>query len=196
MKDKQYEIKEFLSVDLIEILQRYSEYRILLQEWRPENFCNTSTFQKYGDPLIESILAQKCSQIEEVVETKLYPTYSYFRLYKGGDKMPMHIDRPSCEVSVTINIANFGETKNPFCYENEKGEVIEVYQNPGDAFVYLGKEVPHGRYPHSENQVTLQCMLHYVKQNGEHSDLKFDTRPSLGMLLNTRSEEIEKEISY
>lgn len=190
-QEKICEIKNFLSIDLIELLQRYCEHRISTQEWLPEEFCNTSTFKKYSDPLIEAVLAQKCSEIEEVTGIKLYPTYSYIRLYKGGDKMPIHVDRPSCEISVTVNIANFGKTKNPFCYENEKGEILEVYQNPGDAVVYLGKEVPHGRYPHSEDQVTLQCMLHYVDQNGKHSSCKFDTRPGLGMRIKTRTKDAE-----
>ena len=35
----------------------------------------------------------------------LCPTYSYARLYKkDGDELKRHKDRPSCEISTTINL--------------------------------------------------------------------------------------------
>tara|TARA_R110000803_G_scaffold80498_1_gene146346 strand:- start:1340 stop:1942 length:603 start_codon:yes stop_codon:yes gene_type:complete len=179
--------ENFLSIDLIELLQRYCQYRVTSNEWEKEEFSNTSSFKKYADPLIESLLAYNLPKAEEIVGRKLYPTYSYIRLYTAGDKMLIHSDRPSCEISVSINIAHFGKSKNPLCYENVDGEMVEVYQKPGDAFFYLGREIPHGRYPHSEDQVTLQCMLHYVYQDGEFKACKFDNRPDLGQTLSTRT---------
>ena len=32
----------------------------------------------------------------------LIPTYSYARIYKNGDELKRHKDRPSCEISTTL----------------------------------------------------------------------------------------------
>ena len=35
---------------------------------------------------------------------KLVPTYAYCRLYKNGNILRRHKDRPSCEISTTIHL--------------------------------------------------------------------------------------------
>jgi hypothetical protein len=35
---------------------------------------------------------------------KLYPAYTYTRLYKKGDELKRHKDRFSCEISTTMNL--------------------------------------------------------------------------------------------
>ena len=35
---------------------------------------------------------------------KLVPTYSYTRLYRKGNILQRHKDRPSCEISTTLNL--------------------------------------------------------------------------------------------
>ena len=36
---------------------------------------------------------------------KLYPAYTYARIYKKGDELKRHKDRFSCEISTTMNLA-------------------------------------------------------------------------------------------
>ena len=35
---------------------------------------------------------------------KLYPAYTYARIYKKGDELKRHKDRFSCEISTTMNL--------------------------------------------------------------------------------------------
>ncbi len=58
----------------------------------------------YGDPAFDGLLEHVRSRIEEQSGLALHPTYSYFRLYKHGDVLRRHRDRPSCEISVSLNI--------------------------------------------------------------------------------------------
>src|SRR5262245_33765173 len=54
----------------------------------------------YGDPAFDGLLEYLRPRIEEHSGLHLSPTYSYFRLYKHGDILERHRDRPACEVSV------------------------------------------------------------------------------------------------
>lgn len=57
----------------------------------------------YGDPAFDGLLEYLRPQIERRSSVALYPTYSYFRLYKRGDVLKRHRDRPACEISVSLN---------------------------------------------------------------------------------------------
>ena len=47
----------------------------------------------------------KCQpEMEKVTGLKLYPAYTYARIYKKGDELKRHKDRFSCEISTTMNL--------------------------------------------------------------------------------------------
>lgn len=56
----------------------------------------------YGDSIMDGLLASLRPSFEGLVGFELYPTYSYFRVYKRGDILKKHTDRPACEISATL----------------------------------------------------------------------------------------------
>ena len=47
----------------------------------------------------------KCQpDMEKATGLKLYPAYTYARIYKKGDELKRHKDRFSCEISTTMNL--------------------------------------------------------------------------------------------
>jgi hypothetical protein len=56
----------------------------------------------YSDFAAEGLLKSIQPEVESQVGLALYPTYSYLRLYKHGDCLKRHVDRPACEISVTL----------------------------------------------------------------------------------------------
>ena len=58
----------------------------------------------YGDVAMDSLLPMIMPIIEDKLKLKLVPTYSYARAYKKGDTLHRHKDRPSCEISTTLNL--------------------------------------------------------------------------------------------
>jgi hypothetical protein len=54
------------------------------------------------DPLTEKVLRNLVPVVDKISGRKLFPTYSYFRVYKHGDVLARHKDRPSCEISVSV----------------------------------------------------------------------------------------------
>jgi hypothetical protein len=131
----------------------------------------------YGDPFFDLLLERLLPRIEEASGARLFPTYSYFRVYVGGATLSRHTDRPSCEISVTANLGYDSEKIWPIFVESQ-GQVSAVPLAPGDALLYRGIELPHWR-EQFEGQRAVQAFLHYVDQNGPHQEWRYDKRPDL-----------------
>jgi hypothetical protein len=139
-----------------------------------DNFIKKHCWVQYGSFITESVLVSLQPLIERTVGLKLFPTYSYARLYWRHSHMIPHVDRPSCEYSVSICIDVDPE---PWPIYMAGTELI---LQPGDLVVYKGMEVQHWRELYKGNQ-QAQIFLHYVNANGPHADCKFDYRNMLGL---------------
>ena len=63
-----------------------------------------NTYSCYADIAMETLIL-KCQPImEKTTKLKLYPAYTYARVYKKGDELKRHKDRFSCEISTTMNL--------------------------------------------------------------------------------------------
>jgi hypothetical protein len=131
----------------------------------------------YGDPAFDGLLEYVRPQVEARSGITLYPTYSYFRLYKHGDVLKRHRDRPACEISVTLNLGQTPAEPWPIYVERDNGPYAARLM-AGDALVYRGCDCFHWREPYEGTQLA-QVFLHYVDSNGPHADQKFDRRQTL-----------------
>jgi hypothetical protein len=168
-KDFKYKkVENFLSQDEIDLIRKYCISKHIRNfdsfDCRQNN--NGDTYF-YKDPLMQSLLAKKLPLMEKETGLKLFPTYSFFRLYTLLSDLKKHSDRPSCEVSVTVMLGSDG-TQWPIYMD---GKPVDL--NPGDACIYLGCELEHWREPF-EGDWHLQTFLHYVDQNGPHTAYKYD----------------------
>jgi hypothetical protein len=137
----------------------------------------TNTLFAYGDPAFDGLLEYLRPRIEEYSGLSLSPTYSYFRLYKHGDSLERHRDRPACEVSVSVNIGQAPSDAWPLYVEGSAGP-YGAFLSPGDGLLYRGIDLFHWREPFQGNRL-VQVFLHYVDRNGPHADQKFDGRMTL-----------------
>jgi hypothetical protein len=132
-----------------------------------------NTYAHYADPVMETLLVKVLPVMQKETELDLCPTYSYARLYKNGDELKRHKDRPSCEISTTIHLG--GEPWAIFV------EGTKVLLEIGDMLVYSGCELEHWREPFDGN-ICGQVFLHYNHVNGPFAEKnKFDGRPMLGL---------------
>ena len=74
----------------------------ILGTWTDQQIPNT--FSCYADNVMETLLVKVLPVMQKETGLDLCPTYSYARLYKHGDELKRHKDRPSCEISTTINL--------------------------------------------------------------------------------------------
>ena len=141
----------------------------------------------YGAPFMETLLVNLHSKIEEITDLKLHPTYCYYRVYREGDKLDYHTDRPECEISTTICFNHSYESNYSWPIYMEENA---IYLNPGDMAVYRGCEIPHWRKslePPKHDDWHVQGFFHYVNADGQFANQKWDSRPSLGLRKKTKS---------
>ena len=135
----------------------------------------TMGFAKYGGLLTDTLMLVLKPIIERETNLKLIPTYSFFRLYRKGDSLPKHNDRPSCEISVSLCVGWEGEKQWPLFLEGNP-ILLEV----GDLAIYRGVETEHWRDP-LEGEIQAQIFLHYNDRDGPYGETNlYDGRPFIG----------------
>ena len=114
-------------------------------------------------------MLKKKNIIEKETNKTLLPTYSFWRMYTKFATLEKHTDRPSCEISVTLNICG-DDTEWPIYMDG-----ASITLGYGDAAIYLGCEVEHWREPF-EGDYQMQAFLHYVDKNGKNKNHYKDNR--------------------
>ena len=153
-----------------------------------------NTYSHYADIVMETLLERIKPVMEKNTGLKVLPTYSYARIYKKGDILKRHKDRPSCEISTTLNLG--GDPWPIFIDGTGADNVIDEYKNIhkpnapagtrvdleiGDMLVYSGCDLEHWREPF-EGDVCGQVFLHYNNLDGQFKDINiFDGRDKLGL---------------
>lgn len=189
-KDGFVHIKKFIPEDIGDLITQYALFDEM-RNFNPEPFHELvpNAHRQYGDPAMESILLKIQPFIEQLINKQLYPTYSYFRVYRPGDRLPLHLDRPSCEISATICFNyDYGEDYSwPIYIKN-----IPVVMQPGDIVLYKGCDLYHERKPldvKSNSAWHVQGFFHYVDANGPFAEYKFDKRVGIGEKRNKQAYE-------
>ena len=140
-----------------------------------------NTYSHYSDPVMETLMMKVLPIMQQETGLQLLPTYSYARIYKKGDILKRHKDRPSCEISTTVHL---GGDKWPIYLKpsgKKKTKDVRVNLKPGDMLVYSGCELEHWREP-LEGNTCAQVFLHYNHVNGPFAKKnRFDKRPMLGI---------------
>ena len=174
-------IRGALSKDIVNLATQYTLFDEM-QDLCIDTFLVLGAHAKYADPLIESLLDQLQETVELNTGIKVYPTYSFYRVYRPGHELVPHKDRNECEISITVCLGYDyagAEYSWPIFIE---GTPVELY--PGDIICYRGIDLEHWREKFSapEGSWHSQAFLHYVDVNGPHSKLKYDGRESLGVI--------------
>jgi hypothetical protein len=168
-----YSLLKRKTLDTLQKEKYFSPYERILGAFGDNQIPNT--YNHYGDLAMDTLLQVLRPVLEKKLKMKLIPTYSYQRIYKHGDVLKRHIDRKSCEISVTLNLG--GDPWPIFVNKNRK--TIKIDLNAGDGLIYLGCEVEHWREKF-EGQYIVQTFLHYNNASSKKPNL-WDGRPHLGL---------------
>ena len=139
------------------------------------------TYSQYSNIAMETLMLKCQPEMEKVTGLKLYPAYTYARIYKKGDELKRHKDRFSCEISTTMNLGgdDWPIYLEPSGETGKKG--IKVDLKPGDMLVYSGCELEHWRNKFKGKEC-IQAFLHYNNHKTPGAkDNMFDKRPHLGL---------------
>jgi len=162
--------------------------------WEDKQIPNT--YSCYGDMFMETLMMKVLPVMQRRTGLNLIPTYTYTRAYKKGDILHRHKDRPSCEISTTVNLGGdpwsifidptgtdniLSGRETTIVVKPNAPEGVEVQLGVGDMLVYSGCELEHWRKPF-EGNLCVQTFLHYNNIDGPFgTQNKFDKRPLLGI---------------
>jgi len=189
-KDKFVIVKKALPLDLAQFIFHYimlkrevakhlksknklNEDEGLFGTWKDQQVPNT--YSHYADIVMETLLVDMMPTMEKHTGMKLFPNYSYTRIYKYGDILAKHTDRKSCEISTTLNL---GGEKWPI-FLRDKKKTHKVNLNPGDMLIYKGCILEHWREPF-KGMHCAQVFLHYNNARKKNA-IKFDNRKHVGL---------------
>ena len=195
-KNKYAVIRQAISKDLAAFIANYfymqkqvydtckeakyiSPFEIMLGDYNDVQIPNT--YSQYANVAMETLMLKCQPDMEKVTGLKLYPAYTYARIYKPGDELKRHKDRFSCEISTTMNLGGdpWPIYLEPSGETNKKGIRVDLKQ--GDMLVYRGWELEHWREKFKGKEC-VQVFLHYNNRKTPGSkDNMFDRRPHLGL---------------
>ena len=211
-KEKGYQIiKNAISPELAEFCHKYfvlkaKVFKRMLEERTVSpyiTFMGTfndpqvpNSYAHYADIVMETLLIDMQKKMQEETNLNLVPTYSYARIYYKGNALARHKDRPSCEISTTMNLGGdmwpiyvdpTGEDNVTYVTESntevkkQAHSGIKVNLNPGDMLIYKGYNLEHWRETF-DGDVCTQVFLHYNDTDSNWSGKnKFDGREFIGL---------------
>jgi hypothetical protein len=209
-KNKYVVIKNAISKDLASFVANYfmmqkqvydtcrnaryiSPYENIIGHYESKSDQIPETYSHYSNIAMETLLLKCQPEMEKVTGLKLYPAYTYARIYKKGDELKRHKDRFSCEISTTMNLGgddwpiylspneNVGPPDGKNITSSSKAKGIKVDLKPGDMLVYSGVELEHWRNKFRGKEC-VQVFLHYNnRKTWGARDNMFDKRPHLGL---------------
>ena len=171
----------------------FSPFENIIGHYENENEQIPNTYSQYANMAMETLLLKCQPGMEKATGLKLYPAYTYARIYKKGDELKRHKDRFSCEISTTMNLggddwpiylepnSELGGVIEGFGYVSKNTKGVKVDLKPGDMLVYRGCELEHWREKFKGKEC-VQVFLHYNNRKTPGArDNMFDKRPHLGL---------------
>ena len=190
-------VKEIINKQVCDIAVEYCELTKAKAKYLPDNNLipfgsgnhgvfgdgqvnKKDVFAYYGSDFFDSLLVYLKKDMEREINKKLKHMYSYFRVYTKGSVLNSHKDRPSCELSTTLNL---GGDPWPIYFLIDNKEV-EITLKPGDMIIYEGSKLKHWRNKF-KGKKCYQVFLHYNDIKSKNPIL--DGRPVLGLSVKTRN---------
>lgn len=185
-KKKYLAVDDFVNVDVANIIsQEYlQKARDDIDNELNDDQCPLNSKAWYGQPKCEFVMVDCLPKMEALTGLKLYPCYTYMRVYGPGEELHWHQDRPSCEISVTVNLGQSGDFDWPIWYADPDDITVRmpVSLPTCSAMIYRGVEVPHWREkfnPPKADDWQVQLFMHYVNQHGPCAQFAYDRREKL-----------------
>ena len=208
-KNKYQILRGAISKELADFGYRYLQVSAEADNWMLKNYVTHAgnplvgnfhdsqvpgSYAKYADRFMETLLIKTIDVMQKKTGLKLVPTYSYTRLYRTGNILNRHKDRPSCEISTTLCLGGdhwpiyLDPTGADNVIDEHKSIIkpgapvgVEVNLKPGDMLIYSGCELEHWRKPF-EGKLCGQVFLHYNHADGQFAKSNlYDKRPMLGI---------------
>jgi hypothetical protein len=139
---------------------------LVVEGWlkRGDGFCdryvahNSSIARFYQDLMLPSI-ARLAGQ-------ELRSTFNYVASYSPGADLPLHTDRPQCDYTISMFLGQSLKSSSKWTLEVENLDAASTFETyvcePGEAIIFRGPLVRHGRPPWRGPGLYNLVLWHYV----------------------------------
>tara|TARA_R110000868_G_scaffold1008_2_gene7689 strand:- start:7786 stop:8523 length:738 start_codon:yes stop_codon:yes gene_type:complete len=141
----------------------------------------TESFSIYSPLFTETLSLLIQPIVEEAVGKKLFPTYSYGRIYKNGAILSPHLDRMSSEYTISLCLQPDPAHDWQLVIKHLNNTQKCVSLGIGDILIYPGRDLNHWRQGAFKGTEQIQAFIQYVDAAGTSKGLKWDDRPAMGM---------------
>jgi hypothetical protein len=192
-------VEKFLPDDVINIVNSYVAMKFLNDDQEKYGSADGTNvmYSFYADTLMETLLDMSTPVVENLVKRKLYPSYSFLRMYDKGSDLEVHIDRDGAEYTVALALGEFpiGKPYTLYVGEEDSTSDYKYFRGKGDlqplkitskfnmvrnnAGIFQGRNVLHWREICTHDHF-FTVFFHYVAQDGPLAKHKFDSRNMLG----------------
>jgi hypothetical protein len=119
----------------------------------------------HRDPLAEWLHEQVAQTLAPVLGTCSKPSYSFVSAYLGAATLPLHTDRASCEVTVSVCIcATPGALGWPLLLQSTQEQaMVELRLGIGHAVIFKGREIAHSRPALPAGERFFSLLFHFVE---------------------------------
>ena len=195
MQDGYCVVHNAINEELRDFITQYALFDEM-QDFTPDTVQVSGAHSKYADPAMEALLLKLHPIMEECTGLNLFPTYSFYRVYRPGDELVPHKDRESCEISTTLFFNyNYSDPEYvwPIFMNGNK-----VVLNPGDMVIYRGCDLDHWRevFTGSNDDWHVQGFFHFVNADGPYASFKYDKRNLVGELNKPKIEQSKSYITF
>jgi hypothetical protein len=111
---------------------------------------------RHNDPFAVLLHEKMTPRVEEVVGTKVKPSYAFLACYAEGGRVPPHRDRAQCRYTLDLCVAHEG----PDWPLHVEGTPYVIGAN--DALVYRGTEQTHHREEKPPLTLAHLAFFHFV----------------------------------
>jgi len=127
-----------------------------------------SVYEK--DELLNRLGETLKESIEQILDKELIYSYTYARYYPEGAELTPHVDRETCEFTVSMTLGSSNDDQNwPLHFKQDDGTIQEAPMKKGDICIMKGVKNYHWRNKNPK-EWQLQLFVHYNDKNGLFAD--------------------------
>lgn len=190
-------IKDFLPKQVLNIAYSYVAFKSLNHKKFEIDSQSNSLISEYADMLMETLMDLSTPVVEQNTDKKLFPTYSFLRVYDKGSDLKIHSDREACEYTVALCLGSepIDKPYEIFIGEKDKSSDYKYFDTegnynryridykfpmvPNNAVIFKGMDKIHWREICTHDHF-VTVFLHYVDQEGPYKEFQLDKRSMLG----------------
>lgn len=141
---------------------------------------------EYGSLKSDGLFPLITEIYRDVTKRNLVPSFSYYRTYYKNSSLDRHLDRPSCQYSITTPIGSYNNESWDIYIKSLYGQEHSVSLSAGDVLFYRGEICEHWREP-LDNEWSTHVFMHWIDfDQPDYKQYYLDGRDSLGFEWNKK----------